>query len=375
MDDSKKTTTTGKNTNEPLTRLQQRQQLIRSPREFQDTVLKHMALIRAFDDNDNDNPEMRARREMLKEQRRKLLGIIRNFLKGTVDLASAEVAMIILFQILQNTTKATIREGGGEGGGMAVEFEVEDEEHTNTTSMFEIICIDHGKDTAMDIVHDLLNKNDMNITTALGYASTGYGEGKVQRECVYYLLRKHQELTHMYRKLMENMIRGNTIELGLIAIFMQNKEDNNNSITTWFQTACHRLGRNIVDEIIEDILQQQQLAVSSSVLSRSSVNTMLALEHAAAINDNSNNKNHDQTHSVHVDGFYFLLRRQPDVLLRCSSSSSSNNSSTITSSSNSPTSLSEAGVVAAAARDSSHKLADEGCTTSRKIRKRKRIVK
>ena len=70
--------------------------------------------------------------------------------------------------------------------------------------------------------------------------------------------------------------------------------------------------------------------------------------------------------------FFFLLRRQPDVLLRYSNGSS-NNSSIITSSSISPTSPTEAGV-AAAARDSSRKIWDEECTTSSKIRKRKRTV-
>ena len=378
MDDIKVTITTGKNDNEPP-------EYIKCLRRFQDLVLRsfnkfsndpNQVVLRANnDDDDDDNPEIIA----LKREHRKLLGCIRKFLTLVVDVTDAEVAIVVLFQIMSRNTNAT-REGVGEEGG-AAEMEVEVGEHTQKpSSVFEIVCILFGKEAAMEIVNDMLNNKTMNITTALGDVITGYRKGSVQRECMYYLLRKHQELTHMYRKLMENMIRGNTIELGLIAIFMQNKEDNNNSITTWFQTACHRLGRNIVDEIIEDILQQQQLAVSSSVLSRSSVNTMLALEHAAAINDNSNNKNHDQTHSVHVDGFYFLLRRQPDVLLRCSSSSSSNNSSTITSSiitsnSNSPTSPSEAGVAAATARDSSHTLADEGCTTSSTIRKRTRMEK
>ena len=103
---------------------------------------------------------------------------------------------------------------------------------------------------------------------------------------------------------MENTIWGNgySIERGLISIFtptLPNKEDNN-STTSLFQGACHRLGGKIVVEIIEDTLQQQQPTTSS-------------------LNDNSNN---DQTLSVHVDGIYFLLRRQPDVLLRCRSNSS-----------------------------------------------------
>ena len=335
--------------------MQHRQELIITLLDIQGSLLRDVVLTRAIDDydSDNDNPEMMTRRELLKEGRRKLLGFIRMVLNSITDEAGGEVAIVILFQILQNTTNASIED---------------DEEGT----MFEIICFIFGKDTAMEIVDDMWNTSATNITTALGYAITEYGEGRVQRECVYYLLRKQLKLSHTYRNIMEIMIRGNrSIEIGLIAIFMTatlpNKEDD---IISDFQLACYRLGRNIVVEIIDDILQQQRAASSSSLSSRSCINTMRALVYAATINDAYNN---DQSHtSVHVDGFFFLLRRQPEVLLRCSSSSSKN-SSIITSSSNSPTSPTEAGV-AAADRDSSHKLADEECTTSSKIRKRKRTV-
>ena len=48
--------------------------------------------------------------------------------------------------------------------------------------------------------------------------------------------------------------------------------------------------------------------------------------YAATINDNSNNSNnHDQT--VPVDGIYFLVRRQPDVLLRYGSTRINHSSS------------------------------------------------
>ena len=367
--------------------MQHRQELIITLLDIQGSLLRDVVLTRAIDDydSDNDNPEMMTRRELLKEGRRKLLGFIRMVLNSITDEAGGEVAIVILFQILQNTTNASIEddeEGSGAAEMEAEEEEVEEEEDdeeeeeeentTTATSMFEIICFIFGKDTAMEIVDDMWNTSATNITTALGYAITEYGEGKVQLECVYYLLRKQLKLSHTYRNIMEIMIRGNrSIEIGLIAIFMTatlpNKEDD---IISTFQLACYRLGRNIVVEIIDDILQQQRAASSSSLSSRSCINTMRALVYAATINDAYNN---DQSHtSVHVDGFFFLLRRQPEVLLRCSSSSSKN-SSIITSSSNSPTSPTEAGV-AAADRDSSQKLADEECTTSSKIRKRKRTV-
>ena len=202
--------------------------------------------------------------------------------------------------------------------------------------MFGIICAVYGKDTALEIVNAMLN--NMHMTAALGYVITEYRKGKVQRECVYYLLRKYHELTLKYRKLIETYIFGNDhpIEAGLITIFMTLPYYKKYKSTTLFQTACYRLGRNAVVKIIEDTLQQQQHSASSSsssssLSSRSSMNTMLALMYAATINDKNNNR-HDQTQTVHVDDIYFLLRQQPDVLLRCSSNSNIN-----TSSSNSPT--------------------------------------
>ena len=358
------------------------QQLLKSlHRGFQDILLmliKHFniaghAVLLATDDNPTNNPVITAQEKTLQEKHQELLGSVRRFLTIMVNVAGAEIAIVVLFQIMHNK-----REGGRDGVRAAeaeMETEVEEvDQEGKTTSMFEVICAAYGKDTAMDIVNDMLNTTTLNITTALVLATTQYVKGKVQRECVYYVLRKQHELMQTYRKLMETMIRGNdrSIEIGLIAIFMTmvlpNKEDNNNSTTTLFQTACQQLGRKIVVEIIEDILQQQQRAASSSSLSsRSSMNTMLALVFAAEINDAYNN---DQTHSsVHVDGFYFLLRRQPDVLLRCNS-----NSSIHTSASNSSANPSEA--EDAAARNSSHNVVDDECTTSsRKIRKRKRTVK
>ena len=106
-----------------------------------------------------------------------------------------EVAFVLLFQIIQRNANAT-REGDGEGGGAAemeeeeVVVEEEEENNTTATSMFGIICTVYGKDTALEIVNDMLNNKIMNITTALGFAITQYRGGKVQPECVYYLLRK-----------------------------------------------------------------------------------------------------------------------------------------------------------------------------------------
>ena len=320
MDDSTNTIT-GKNSNgsnvvptnlqrssNPVT--QRQQQFLGSHRKLQDILNFNLDQLFPERDNYNNHPVI-IRREILTER---LLKRVRMHATMLVDFAGAEVAIVVLFQIMQNNNTSA-REGGG-----AAETEVEEEEeHDETpTSMFEIICVVFGKEKAMEIVNDMLNNKTMNIITALVLATTQYRKGKVQRECVYYVLRKQHELTHMYCNLMETTILRNdrSIERGLITIFMTtlpNKEDNNS--TTLFQNACHGLGRNTVVETIEDILQQQQRTTSSSSLSsRSSVNTMLALVSAATLNDNN-----DHTHSVHVDGIYFMLRRQPDVLLRCSS--------------------------------------------------------
>ena len=88
-----------------------------------------MVLTRIIDDNDNDidNPEMMARRELLKEGRRKLLGFIRTVLNSIMDKAGGKVAIIILLQILQNTTNASI-EDDREGSG-AAEMAVEEKGH------------------------------------------------------------------------------------------------------------------------------------------------------------------------------------------------------------------------------------------------------
>ena len=67
---------------------------------------------------------------------------------------------------------------------------MKEEERENTTSMFEIICFDYGKDTEMEILDGIMTNQTMNSTTTLVLATKKDMEGKVQRGCVYYLLRK-----------------------------------------------------------------------------------------------------------------------------------------------------------------------------------------
>ena len=246
-----------------------------------------------------------AQNKMLKEKLQTILESVQKYARAIKVLAGAEVAIVVLFQIMPHNTNAT-REGGRDGGGAAemevlrqrVEEEEEEEEeenNTTATSMFGIICAVYGKDTALEIVNNMLN--NMHIAAALGYVITEYRKGKVQRECVYYLLRKYHELTLTYRKLIETYIFGNDhpIEAGLNTIFMTLPYYKEYKSSTLFQSACYRLGRNAVVKIIEDTLQQQKHSASSSsssssLSSRSSMNTMLALMYAATINDKNNTR-------------------------------------------------------------------------------------
>lgn len=75
-------------------------------------------------------------------------------------------------------------------GTTSMEKVVKEEERENTTSMFEIICFDYGKDTEMEILDGIMTNQTMNSTTTLVLTTKKDMEGKVQRGCVYYLLRK-----------------------------------------------------------------------------------------------------------------------------------------------------------------------------------------
>ena len=75
-------------------------------------------------------------------------------------------------------------------GTTSMEEEVKEEERENTTSMFEIICFDYGKDTEMEILDGIMTYKTMTSTTTLVLTTKKDMEGKVQRGCVYYLLRK-----------------------------------------------------------------------------------------------------------------------------------------------------------------------------------------
>ena len=116
MDDSTNTIT-GKNSNgsnvvptnlqrssNPMT--QRQQELLSYHRVYQDNLLINFNRDEPFYNHNND-PEIIVRLEILK-------GHVRTYATTMADLAGAEVAIVALFQIMQNSTNA--REGGGDGG-------------------------------------------------------------------------------------------------------------------------------------------------------------------------------------------------------------------------------------------------------------------
>lgn len=144
-------------TNVPRSSTQQRQQLLKSlHRGFQDILLmliKHFniaghAVLLATDDNPTNNPLITAQEKTLQEKHQELLGSVRRFLTIMVNVAGAEISIVVLFQIMHNK-----REGGRDGvraaeAEMKTEVEEGDQEG-KTTSMFEIISAAYGKDTAI----------------------------------------------------------------------------------------------------------------------------------------------------------------------------------------------------------------------------------
>ena len=89
---------------------------------------------------------------------------------------------------------------------------------------------------------------------------------------------------------------------------------NNKNRTTPFQHACSIFGQDEVMTVVEDTLLDYQRSSSHDDSSNAEPYNVVDAFIMAAINE-----------SVHLDCVYFLLRRQPDVLVKLLSQSSSSN--------------------------------------------------
>jgi len=108
----------------------------------------------------------------------------------------------------------------------------------------------------------------------------------------------HESTIQAFRTVFEYLIRYYPTKKGISSLFTKNNQDE-----TAFQLACEEYGKDGVTRIVEDTL-------NNSVIPLTIVETVVM----AAADEN-----------IHLDCSYFLLRREPDVLVRLLSAPHHNN--------------------------------------------------
>ena len=244
----------------------------------------------------------------------------------------ARATIVFLFQTMQYNRGNNNRGREDEIEGEEDEEDEEDEEEI--TSIFESLmgitgCTEAGLSMLRNLEYKEAATPTMNINTALLLAIKKHNEGILQLDGIYYLLKQKQRMLQHYQTIFEEAVVGinstsnantdHSIETGIVTLFSIEEDEDNDTATgaptTLFQKACNGLGRNTALQMLEETLQH----------SSRKIDTIRALMYAAT-------KNHEQEMVVHLDCSYFLLRRQPNVLVNLLSSSSSSSSSSLSSS-------------------------------------------
>ena len=264
---------------------------------------------------------------------------------------SSEELLCLMFQTM-NWNK---QNASGEEGGVVAEY--------RTTTIYKLLCALVGSETTMAVIEkgfvnaDFCSewtssysmpslKMEVNVNKALYLAAMKYNntnnnkQGTVELDCIYTLFRKQQSMIQQCRAFLGKIQLGADIKANgenkkvtfdeavvetivrhfSISRMIMVRDEKGNATQFWklcdgdrsvlFRNMCHGIGRtDIVLQMLEDTIQR-----SSS--SRSF--TIDALMHAV----NKINDPHYDT-MVHLDCFYFLLRREPTLFRHVRSPSSS----------------------------------------------------